>query len=389
MKIGLLSTVVLAVSAGLIYQYVNKGIGDNKSAQTSAASPQATDRITESKTVPISASQTDSGTTGSTLSRLDTATSVEGEQDLSAAQQLAQFKFMTWEKKQFNEEWCDPRVQLSGSDQQLVEVERRDWQLALGKVKASLVQSSQFIESSHPNHEYVAPYELMPYEELRTLADNGDKWAMVTFMQRVKPLDKLRSKVAHQLIMQGASYYATQFFTNNAIARADVAIRNFDEKTANKQIAAKAKATKLLINAVAHAYLALEQYNIDGLHNVLLGTDKEPFISVLPIEQLLAESEPQIKQRLNQLRAIQQHYRAEQGFEAAEPSATVKKLFANDLALVERNYGKKLDLLRNLSIDGNERLQRTECVDKNIANYEETIRFDKLIDQLKQEQNQN
>lgn len=86
-------------------------------------------------------------------------------------------------KKQYSEDWCIADKELNDTDLVYANSEVNDWNLLQGKARAKDPYFAIEDELHYPNNIMIAPYEALPLEELRELAVNGDKWAMVAYVQ--------------------------------------------------------------------------------------------------------------------------------------------------------------------------------------------------------------
>lgn len=261
---------------------------------------------------------------------------------------------ITWNKKVFEDDWCLARAQLSKADQMLAQTEQQDWEVLLGKATVIQHDSPQYAESWYSNNEYMQAYESMPPEELQVLAEEGDKWAMVAFVQHERAKAAVKDKIAKKLLVQGTSYYAVDRLVTSSLVDAQVYAekRNMEATTDS------------VIEAMAYMYWGLEHYNDGGLSSFIAITASEPFASQFPVASVLKDSQQAIEQRLQEIKQSVAKQRAALDIEMPEPTAAVKKLFRQSIAIKEISSKEQLDLYRSLDISANKTIAMNSCIEK-------------------------
>lgn len=263
-------------------------------------------------------------------------------------------KRITWSKKEFEDDWCLARAELSMADQMLAQTEQQDWEVLLGKATVKQHDSPQYAQSWYANNEYMHAYESLPAEELQIIAEQGDKWAMVAFVQHGRAKAAIKDEIAKKLLIQGASYYAIDRLVTSALVDAQVYAdkRNMEATTES------------VIEAMAYMYWGLEHYNDGGLISFIAITASEPFASQFPVASVLKDSQQAIEQRLQEIKQSVDKQRAALDIEMPEPTAAVKKLFRQSIAIKEISSKEQLDLYRSLDISANKTIAMNACIEK-------------------------
>ena len=266
-------------------------------------------------------------------------------------------------KKHYDDDWCMPDQELSESDLMYAQSELENWFEALGMAKIGVDKTSSFLTDLNPNHVYVAPYESLPIDELQTLALEGDKWAMIAFVQDTRADINIQEKVAKQLLVHGASYYALDFLTMKSLSSAA-----FKRDIGHPE----QEVNNLIVDAFAYLYWGLSTYNEGGLDTYLEMVSKNPLVTSLPFDKIFPVIDEQVNQRIEQLNDWVLQERAAKGIVAPEPPAAIKKLTAHSIAAKERLYKEQMNQLRQLNVSAAEKIQVTPCIEKILARIAET-----------------
>lgn len=278
-------------------------------------------------------------------------------QDQSTSQEeltTSQSNAKTSTIKAYEDDWCDGNTELSEEDLLFAQSELINWHKTIGNVSIH-----------NPNHElasYVAAYKDLPIEELQSLALEGDKWAMVAYVQDSRVDDEqkpqYKNRIAKRLMVQGESYYAIGHLVSKLMGAAMIEhVTKGEEAAINR-----------LSDALAYMYWGLEHYNHGGVRPFLSYTDgREIFGEELPLEVALAKAEEKAKYKLSVLINRTNKKRAEAGIDFPEPPKVMETVFSHLVAFWHLTDGKsQLDLLRSLDIPTNKRIAVTPCTEKAI-----------------------
>lgn len=257
-------------------------------------------------------------------------------------------------KKPYESDWCDGR-ELSENDIILAQTELKDWLTVIGKAAVKSHEDARPHELSN----YVAPYESLSIERLKELALQGDKWAMVTFMQDSRVTypegTKVQEQVANELLIEGASYYAIYRLVLNSFTNARI---NIDK---NRSDLAKENIT----DALAYVYWGLEHFNGGGLGMFLVIAKSDEFKGKLSLEEILKDSTSEINDKITKLTNRINQQRMLRGIEFPEPPVVARNVFAGDIAYWQHKNDKQMELLRSLDIAQNVNIAITDCVKKH------------------------
>ena len=258
-------------------------------------------------------------------------------------------------KKHYDDDWCIANEELSESDLLYAKAELKDWYEALGMASIGIDKTSSKHVENYSNYVYVEPYESLPINELQTLALDGNKWAMVAFVQDDRADFSYREEVAKQLMVQGASYYALQYLTMKSLS---------DAYTKANSENSEQDVTKHIVDALVYVFWGLESYN-EGAIDVFLQLASTPvYKEHLPFEKVFLESSNQVNQRLEELKNWILKERTDKGITAPEPPAAISKLIANKIAFKESLYADEMKQLRQLNVSATKKIQITPCIEK-------------------------
>ena len=197
-----------------------------------------------------------------TTEHVSTEPNKDGNEQHLVSQQTAQQEKAVSKHKQYSDDWCIANKELNESDLSYANAQVNDWNLLQGKARAKSPYSSYADEFSYPNNAMIASYEALPLEELRELAVNGDKWAMVAYVQNPFENESAKNKVAKELLVIGASYYALEQLVLSSVASAKTSYRKAGE--------ANQETLDHIVEALKYVYWGAQNYNLGGL---------EPFIA--------------------------------------------------------------------------------------------------------------
>ena len=262
------------------------------------------------------------------------------------------FKFS---KKNYDEQWCYPKYELSQSDYQFAQTELKDWQRLIGLARAGNSAMAGRDQISFPNNSYIESYEALPFEQLQALALQGDKWAMVTYMQDegsdYGEVGKIKDKIANELLIQGGSYYALDHIVSDLIGEARMSIEQSNEEQAIEHIA----------DALAHAYWGLEHYSDSGLDAFIAVAFHDDFSSIMKMEEVLPQSVDKVRNKLAELTNSINEQRAARGIDFPEPPPAIRKWFGKNVAIRENISEQPMALLRSLNITEDSPIKSTLC----------------------------
>ena len=266
-------------------------------------------------------------------------------------------------KKHYDDDWCMPDQELSEGDLMYAQSELGNWFESLGIARIRVDKTSKSRMERNPNHVYVEPYESLPIDELQTIALEGEQWAMVAFVQDTRADIDQREKVAKQLLVHGASYYALDFLTMRALSNASS--KNHTDHT-------EQEVNDLIVDALAYVYWGLNSYNEGGINSYLRVVSGNTIRSRLKFDKIFLEIDEKVNQRIEQLNDWVQQERAAKGIVAPEPPEAIKKLIAHRIAMKEYLHKEEMKQLRQLNVSAAERIQVTPCIEKILARITET-----------------
>lgn len=273
----------------------------------------------------------------------------------------------TYKKVSLNDEWCLPFEQLDRRDQRFVAQLQQDWNEYSGVSYYNMDDIGYGDEIFDLTNFYIEPYKDLPVDDLETLALEGNKWAMVAYLQvaRFVTITDEQRQVAHQLMVIGASYHAVGFLIIDELVLAKAIFR----KTKNHNLA-----RKHLINAVAYALIGIDSYHISALTAYVSNiSSDETFKLRLNPEFLLADAQEEITARYIELTEEFKKKREEQLIAVKEPPEAIRKLFAIDLAGYQMRHGKILSELQRVNVTNKVNLNETECTREHIRRLTKAI----------------
>jgi phage FluMu protein Com len=268
-------------------------------------------------------------------------------------------------KKHYDDEWCLAKIELSESDYHYAQSQIEVWDELQGKSSAKSPYSSHADEMDYPNNSLIASYEALQLEQLESLAYNGDKWAMVAFVQNPFADEKQKDEIAKRLLVQGASYYALEHLVIHSLSAA---------KTSYRLSSSTQKSIEHIKDALTYVYWGLENYSDGGLNSYLGIISREPFKTDLPVNMLLADSGQEIKSRYEDLTQRIKEERNKHSIEVPSPPKAAQRAFAEKIAINRYLSRDQMSFLSNLHVTNNNFINNIPCVDEYLVN---------LVDKLK------
>ena len=269
-------------------------------------------------------------------------------------------------KKSYEDDWCYAKGELNESDYSFAKNEYNDWLVTIGKAAAGNPRTSHLDERIFPNSNLIESYESLPVEQLQALAFQGNKWAMVAFVQNKKANDEVKNKIAKKLMVNGASYYALKYLVINSLTEAQVSAERKDDFETTKGH---------LTDALAYAYWGLEYYNIGGFQTFYSLAFSDRYRAQMPIDTILVNSVDEVNEKLAKLNQWVSQQRVTQGIEMAMPPKSVSNFASTETAAIEYVSPKGFKLLRRLDITNSNRIASTPCVQSNLANIREKSQY--------------
>ena len=259
--------------------------------------------------------------------------------------------------KSIDDNWCFSGRELSKRDAALAETHRQDWDVYLGKAQVLNPNSDHYYPDVVANNAFVAPYEETPLAELKSLAEQGDKWAMISYLQRGKEYKDIKNKtqMAKDLIVMGATNQAVNFIV---LSRLIIAKTHF-EKTQDL-----AKTKDLVIEALAYVYLGLDNYDTGGLVALTGVMGGESFKEALPPELLLSDIDNRVKAEYTKLRSWVDQQRELQGIETATPEKGAMVAFESGLNYVKGSSSWIYERMESIDLPSTSRMASTYCMEQ-------------------------
>jgi hypothetical protein len=264
-------------------------------------------------------------------------------------------------KKAYEDEWCNARAELNEVDANFAKTELNDWFELQGKYRAKY-RASSANESFYANNSLISSYEALPVNELESLAFQGDRFAMVTFVQTGRYSDRAKqNEISKKMLVQGVPYFALEHLTVGLISAAQSSYRRSGSVE---------EAKEYLKNALVYVFWGLENYNESAFQAFIATTSDSDMTKNYPLETLLAESGPDIKKRVAALSKWIQQERDKQGINTPSPSDAVKAGFSELIAFNRLSHEGEIDFLSNLAVMDNNVLD-SKCAKENL----ERMRF--------------
>ncbi len=266
-------------------------------------------------------------------------------------------------KKNYEDEWCFPDVELNESDNLYAQTQAEEWNRIIGK--ASFREDPfefHMDERYFPNVNLMKPYEALPLEQLEALAFNDDKWAMVAFVQHSLADQGKKSEIAKRLLVQGASYYALKHLVRRSLVTAKL---SYDEGS-------RRESAEHIKEAFIYAYWGLNNFSEGGFATFTALTAKEALFIELPVESLLTEAEQDLRERYEKLDKWILEERLALGIDVEHPSTAVERALEGQLAIRQHVSGEQVDFVKHLNITDTSPLKTPLCVDKYLAELRKT-----------------
>lgn len=257
-------------------------------------------------------------------------------------------------KKQYEDDWCIAKEELNERDYLYAKQEIYDWDIAQGKmgIKGPNVDYPNKVLS--PNHILIESYEALPLKELKSLVEQGDKWAMITFVQKFSANRQEKIDVAKQLLVQGGAYYALDALVIESIVQAKTLYR----KTQSPQ-----KSIEPIIDALVYTYWGLENYHTSGLIAYTSIITTPPFSEELyALDAQINAAESQISAKYKKLNNWVIEERAKQGIQVPQPSKAAIRHVAELIAVNQKIDPKVMTTLASLKITAFNPITDTPCV---------------------------
>ena len=231
-----------------------------------------------------------------------------------------------------DDNWCIPREQLSHEDVSYLAKIQQDWNEIQGLALANTPDVGYGDELYDQSSAYIDSYFAMEIDDLEGLALNGDKWAMIAYLQKPKALSR-RSRereVAKELLISGATYHAIEFLIRDEFLQAKTSFRNTKNAEGSRTH---------LVNAAAYTMLGLKYYNTSALtaYASMVAND-EMFKSFLNPSLILSESNDEIISRFSEITKEIRLTRKSRNIHVPEVPDEIKKLFSLDLAHFEFHH---------------------------------------------------
>jgi hypothetical protein len=264
--------------------------------------------------------------------------------------------------KSFDGDWCIAANELSQDDFNYAQTELRDWEEYIGSGFAKSQTNITADDSFYANNAYVASYQELALDDLEQRALDGDKWAMITFVQKWSANEevlRVQREVAQQLLIEGASYHAIEFLILDELTAAEITYaetRNIEDSAEH------------LKSAIAYVMLGLRDYNKSALTAYVGSVSrKETFQEVLNPSVILTDAQGDIREKYEGLVKHIDQKREEESIVVQQPPRSVEKLFSETLAFYHHRDGDILKHLNSLQITSEVNLSETKCTQKHVA----------------------
>jgi hypothetical protein len=258
-----------------------------------------------------------------------------------------------------DDNWCIPREQLSHEDVSYLAKIQQDWNEIQGLAPANTPDVGYGDELYDQSSAYIDSYFAMEIDDLEGLALNGDKWAMIAYLQKPKALSR-RSRereVAKELLISGATYHAIEFLIRDEFLQAKTSFRNTKNAEGSRTH---------LGNAAAYTMLGLKYYNISALTAyVSMVANDEMFNSFLNPSLILSESNDEIISRFSEITEEIRLARKSRNIHVPEVPNEIKKLFSLDLAHFEFHHKTIMAQLKSWQDATIGELGISECTNKH------------------------
>ncbi len=263
-------------------------------------------------------------------------------------------------KKPLESDWCVAQDELAESDFKYVLELEQDWFQFKGRAEAKLTNESLSHEDSfYPGNEFVSAYQELPIESLEKQAFAGDKWAMITYLQKsgFRQRDKAK-EIAEKLLVSGASYHAISFLIVNELARAKTSYR----KTQNAKLAAEH-----LSRAISYTLFGLREYDDSALSAYFGVITEHPFNDILNPAIVLKNKREYVITQYQALTDMIEQQRRAQSIDVKQPPEAVKRRFKQSLALIQYDDKQAAETLSYFDIDDSANLNRDRCTQHYFA----------------------
>ncbi|MCV2884931.1 hypothetical protein OE749_09505 [Aestuariibacter sp. AA17] len=267
-------------------------------------------------------------------------------------------------KMHYDDEWCVAAEDLSEQDFYRAQQERGEWLLERGVafIDLDLGEEVRIFDKPGLNHEHVRPYEEASLDELKRLANQNDKLALTTLIQRKDAEIEVKSDAASVLLVLGDTSFGLQTLVLDALMRARF------EYEKNQEVNQETK--RHLITALALVEYGLQRLDTMALNTYLNLVREDDFgLGNMNPEHLLTDED------LNQVSAVVNNIKSN-----IDASRLTKKLppidYENYPRIAYANFNESLGQLyarnaktlrqnsRVVSLWSDTYLQKTPCVER-------------------------
>ena len=264
-------------------------------------------------------------------------------------------------KKAFDENWCVASDELNETDFNYALTLEQEWLQYIGRASAKTTGKAIYHDDTfYPDNAFVASYQELPIEELEGLAFDGDKWAMIAFVQRASFLERDKAtEISNRLLVSGASYHAVEYLILNELASASSSY-----KLTNKFD----KAAEHMVNAVAYTMIGIKDYHPSALSSYISNvSDKELFEGVIDPSFLLEGKQDKVREKYLELVESIEQERERQLIDIQSPPEAVKRLFEQRLANYRFRHGDIINSLQSLKVTPEVDFNPTPCTKTYMA----------------------
>lgn len=296
----------------------------------------------------------------STTDNVSTNLTESGSKVVSISKPASQRVEVASQRKQYSDDWCIADIELNEKDLGYANAQVNDWNIFQGKARTKSPYTSYAEELGYPNNNLIQSYEELPLEELKELAFNGDKWAMVAYIQNPFADNETKDEIAKELLVIGASYYALEQLVLSSISSAKTSYRKAGE--------ANQETLDHIVEAAKYVYWGAQNYNFGGVGAFISNVSREPLKSDLPMELLLPSMEDKIKSSYQELSSWVNNEREERGIDVPDVSKAVKNEYAKSLAIRKQISSNEMKLLSELNVTTDNVFGNSSCVSQHLAN---------------------
>lgn len=235
-------------------------------------------------------------------------------------------------KKAYESDWCHAESELSLSDLHFAQSELEKYELERGKAIVGTRGAAQAYsnESYFKHYEMVAPYDELDQNALKTQVLDGNKWAMITWLQKyysdLPENSAITKSATDQLLTLGATYIPIKKLIADNMQKA-AALRNQSTDSDEYE--------KHIEKAIAALLLGLDDF--EGAHLTTFSAFLEgPLFSQSPLpKNIVQELLPKAKNRYNNWKSEIENERESLGIEVLPPPRIIQLEAALSLAVWE------------------------------------------------------